>query len=582
MAVLLLLGFLAYANTIDGGFVWDDASSILLHQHVKNPAKVFALFTEDQHAFAGGQGNFYRPLLSVTFMVDYAVSRIGQEHLPPSEIPHDLSPVVFHVSSILWHCAAGILLMLFMARVGASKALAVIIPAIFVLHPLQTEAVAYISGRADSMSAAFMFAGLYFATWRESRRRFYAGAALTILCFVAALLSKESAFIFPALLALYIFLLANQQEAMIRGIRRATRYLPLVASLVVLGVYALLRMTVLNFGSDSTPPASGFGQRIIETFQAFALYLKLFFVPTHLHMERTLSGVPVYVAGIGAALFLALLGLLVFALRRGERRAAFGLAWFLVTWLPISGVFPLNAPMAEHWMYVPMVGFFWGFGELIVPRLGSGRVLASRPAIRVAAAVVALWALSLLMLTVARNRDWASNESLYTATLRENPNSIRVNFNLAVTYQDLLNNPVGARRRYDAVVRAYRKRKEANPDLRKQFWQDELEAHLSLGDIYRGESRYQEALSHYQYVLQAVPEGPNKGIVAQAAFGAGCVFLESGEYPAALEYFRRAAQIVPDLGIEADRLMTNEAPLARFTLGAEAPPNTISSNQLQN
>ena len=73
---LAVLAFVAYGNTLPGEFVWDDASSILLHQHVKDPGKVFALFTEDQHAFAGGQGNFYRPLLSVTFMADYALARM--------------------------------------------------------------------------------------------------------------------------------------------------------------------------------------------------------------------------------------------------------------------------------------------------------------------------------------------------------------------------------------------------------------------------------------------------------------------------------------------------------------------------
>ncbi|MDK1022204.1 MAG: hypothetical protein QGD90_11275, partial [Candidatus Hydrogenedentes bacterium] len=55
-----LLGFFAYINTFDGEFVWDDASSILRHQHVRSPAKIGHLFTEDQHAFAEGQGNFYR------------------------------------------------------------------------------------------------------------------------------------------------------------------------------------------------------------------------------------------------------------------------------------------------------------------------------------------------------------------------------------------------------------------------------------------------------------------------------------------------------------------------------------------
>lgn len=568
---LVLIGLVAYANSFDGEFVWDDASSILLHRHVKDPGKVLALFTEDQHAFAGGQGNFYRPLLSVTFMIDYAVARIGQEPVPPESVPDDLSPTVFHLSSVLWHCAAGVLLYLFMARVGAPTVVQIAVPAVFLAHPLHTEAVAYISGRADSMAAAFMFAGLYFATWRETPRRFWTGTALALVCFAGGLLSKESAFIFPALLALYLFMLRPGGAGV--PTPAAQRFVPLTGSLALLGVYAALRTTVLNFGSDTTPPDTGFFARVVEMLQAFALYLKLFFLPTGLHMERTLNGVPNYVAGIGAVLLVALAAMTIYTWGRGERRAAFAFAWFFATWLPISGLFPLNAPMAEHWMYVPMAGFFWGLAEFIVARLGGEDRIAQRPVAQVLGAVVTIWALALLLLTVDRNRDWDTNESLYTATLRENPNSVRVHFNLAVTYQDLLDNPAGARRHYHAVVRAYEARREGTPELAGRFWRDELEAHLSLGELYREAGRFGESLPHYQYVLQAEPGENNRGLVAQAAFGAGQSLLALGNYRAALEQFQQAVHLVPSLAPEADRVLTNEAPLAPFTALDQRAPN---------
>ena len=72
VALLLALAcVLAYANTFRGEWVWDDASSVLLHKHVRDPGKFFQLFREDQHAFGRGEGNFYRPLVSVSFMADY-------------------------------------------------------------------------------------------------------------------------------------------------------------------------------------------------------------------------------------------------------------------------------------------------------------------------------------------------------------------------------------------------------------------------------------------------------------------------------------------------------------------------------
>ena len=73
---VLVAGVLAYGNSFLGEFVWDDASSILLHEHVRDPAKFGQLFREDQHPFGRGQGNFYRPLLASSFMVDCVVAGV--------------------------------------------------------------------------------------------------------------------------------------------------------------------------------------------------------------------------------------------------------------------------------------------------------------------------------------------------------------------------------------------------------------------------------------------------------------------------------------------------------------------------
>ncbi len=93
---IAVAGVAAYINTFDGRWVWDDASSVLLHKHVQEPARlvhasltgempsgdlpaaiagaVLQLYREDQHAFGRGEGNFYRPLLSTTFALDYLLS----------------------------------------------------------------------------------------------------------------------------------------------------------------------------------------------------------------------------------------------------------------------------------------------------------------------------------------------------------------------------------------------------------------------------------------------------------------------------------------------------------------------------
>ncbi len=562
---LAVLAFVAFGNTLRGEFVWDDASSILLHQHVKDPSKVFALFTEDQHAFAGGAGNFYRPLLSVTFLVDYALARIGQPAIPLDQVPTDLSPTLFHVSSILWHAAAAIALFLFMRRTGAPEVVCLAVSTIFVVHPLHTEAVAYISGRADSMAAAFMFAALYFCTWDETSKRRSAGVALALVAYGAALLSKESAFIFPVLLVLTVGFVPRNRVAQLTP---GARWLPLALSAGLLALYGVLRRTVLDFGGDAPSTAPDLGVRVIETLQSFALYMKLLFVPTHLHMERTLAGVPGYTTALGVALLIAIAALAVWCSRTGRRRATFGFAWFIATWLPISGLFPLNAPMAEHWLYVPMAGFWWGVAEIVYSVVSGHRAAAW-----IVSAVLVSWLTVLVALTAARNLDWRNNKSLYIATLRENPESIRVQFNLGVVYQDLLDNPAGARRHFENVVAAYTRRKAADASLTGQFWADELESYLSLGDIHLDSGRYDRAIPVYQTLLSVQATDQNRAIMGRAAFGLGRCYLAIGEYEAAISTFRRAAELVPGLAAETQRTILREAPLAAFTLAPSAPPN---------
>jgi tetratricopeptide (TPR) repeat protein len=281
-------------------------------------------------------------------------------------------------------------------------------------------------------------------------------------------------------------------------------------------------------------------------------------------MERTLDGVASWVAPAGAIACVGLVAIAVLAYRKGQRRAAFGFVWFLVAWLPISGLFPLNAPMAEHWMYVPMAGFFFGAAELIMAGLNRVPVVRS-----LAIIALAVWLVCLGVVTASRNRDWRGDEALYVATLRENPNSTRVHYNLGVVYQDILNNPAGARREFATVANTYRERKLKNPAEKNLFWSDELDAHVSLGKMLEAEYRFAEAFAHFRTVLSASPTGPDATLVAEAAYHAGRCFMATGDAQSAREYFQQAMSLAPQLRPEIERLL----PLASETGPANQPRN---------
>ena len=538
---LIALGVFVYANTFSSEFIWDDASSVLLHQTVQDPSSILQLFKEDQHAYAGGQGNFYRPLLAVTFMLDFWLSNNGPTIHESTEVFSTLSPLLFHVDSMIWHCLAAIFFLLLLRNLKAPLIIQALVPALYIVHPLHTEAVSYISGRADSMSATFIFAGLFFAT----RPTATVNTILIILCYIAGLLSKESALIFPGLLVLTVYA-SNKIEDRTWN---KQQFVALGASALALVTYGLLRSVgPLSFASDTQAPTTTFVERIGETLQSFAYYMQLLFAPAHLHMERTLVNATSTTTALGALAILLVLAITVFAYRKKHHRILLGSLWFLLTWLPISGIFPLNAPMAEHWMYVPMAGFLWALVELLVCVVPDAMKPTPQRLMRHALiTLTAVWVISLSLNSIERNVAWSTNTHIYSATISENPNTSRVHYNLAVTYQDLVDNPVGAKRHYRQIIDLYAAQKQADPSKQSTYWDEEIQSHFSLAQLYQNEKNYGEAIQHYGVLAQLTPSGTNQSIVGLSLYGLGQCFMSTGNREQAQKLFQEAARVYPAL-----------------------------------
>jgi len=552
-ASIAVLALIAYGNTVDGDWVWDDASSVLLHETVQQPGRFFALFGEDQHAYGRGQGNFYRPLVAATFMVDYVLSGGDAFVRAPGEPYPPIPTFYFHLSNILWHGAAAILLLLVLLRLGAGLPVAWAVAALYVIHPLHTEAVAYISGRADMMSGVFMYLGLLCALAAVTSARPWLGWTGCVAAFALGMLSKESTAMFPFLLALVVALrprVPGEAEDIAR--QRLNRWVPVGACAAVLILYGVLRTTVLSFGEGGGDEASPFLVRLVETGQAFSFYLWKLFVPTGLHMEQTLAGVPAWTAVPGYLALALIACAAVLAFRQGHWRITAGLGWFLLTWFPISGIFPLNAPMAEHWMYVPMAGFWWALAE------GCVLLMKRLPPLRIAVpAATAALALLLLGLTVQRNDEWHSNESLFRATLRENPDTMRVQYNLAVTYEDLEGNRAGARRHFHEVLRL--QGVDLADTARRQVREDEIDVRLSLGQLAFDMGHFEEAAEHFR-IVASLPAQGRETETAVACLGAGKAMLALGETGLSEQYFFRAVELLPEAQGEVERIMEG-APL---------------------
>ncbi len=528
MSVILLIILVAlavYAPAMRGPFIWDDELLIQDNPHVTCLDRAGRLFTEDVEASGGKESALYRPLMMLTFALDYGLWR--------------LEPVGYHVMNVVWHVAAALMVFCLAFLLFDSAVPALIASLLFVVHPVHTEAVSYISGRSDPMSVFFMLGVLFVYI----RRPFPAATHLFAIAifYAACLLSRESGLILPALILLYHGVFKKKIDRLSFGV-----------ILVVAVAYVVLRFTALDF---LMPHASGQGSpgaRLPGFFAAFPNYLCLLVWPADLHMEYgTVFFRPTDPqAAAGLALFLAAVGCLVFAWRR-SRPAAFGIGWFLIGLLPFSNLFPINAYMAEHWLYLPSIGIFLFVAHGLYRLYRHPRL--KKLSLGLIAALVGFYG----AVTFIHNRYWADTLFFYERTWAYAPYSWRVANNLGTTYQEkgeldkaetyLLKaielKPDNAEA-YNNLGVVYSRRhqpEEAIAYLNKALALDPryAEAYRNLGNAHRRAGRPREAAAAYEKALLVRPD------YALAYAGLGNLAQDKEDYGEAVRLYEKALDIDP-------------------------------------
>lgn len=480
--LLLSAALFVYWNSFSGVFLWDDEFGIVVNAPVRAFGPFLDFFTDQMYAGAGYSSNYWRPLPLVIF----------------SFLWHffDGSVIPFHVVNTLLHAANTCFFFLFFRRLFDKTIPAFLAAFVFAVHPLNTEAIAYMSGIADPLAAFFMLLGANF--YVRARKNEKHGRLLrlgTFLSFILALLSKESALMMPALLLL------SDMFAERKILRSWKDTLPFFRTSLPLfftaGMYIFLRLTIFDFSTNPLFPAQTFFERLLSFSYSYFLYLSLLFAPLHLHMERILppvqSAFAVPVSG-GILLFAASLFL---AKNQFNKRpeVSFGLAWFFIALLPNANIFFGSvAPIAEHWLYLSLPAFFFALFSL------TDELFVKENAKWLFVAVLSVWVGWLSALTIERNRDWANPIALYTATLRENPKSHRILANLGNEYQ--------SRGEYGKALKLYEKSIKVQPN--------NTIAYANIGKVYLLLGNEEKALWNLRRSLEISPIGsPAFGVLLQ-------------------------------------------------------------------
>ena len=552
LGLLAVLAGVAYANSLRVGFVFDDKVMIEENTLLTKLDYLPTILASDYWAGRRAQSEvvpwrsgLYRPLVLVTFALNHAWGK--------------LNPVGYHLVNVILHLGVTWLVYLLAIQIGMSQGGSLVPAAIFAVHPLHTEAVTGIVGRAELLMACGMLGALWFAGHGQR--------VLSLMMFGMALLSKEQAVVFPVVLVLYDLCANPSTSNLEHRTSNATgissyvvrRYGPYV--LILLG-YLLVRHAVLgritvvppHFIDNPLAHADGY-VRVLSAIKIAGLYLWLCLWPAKLSADYSYNAIPMvhsmFEPGFLLALiaWLVLLGLALRSFLKGGRRICFAIGLVVLTFLPTSNlVVPIGTIMGERLFYLPSVGVCLLAGLAyerlavrnavlrttydaprtwhLARRIPLASYLAPRTFVTV---LVGLVCLALTLRTIDRNREWVSSETLMESAMKAYPASTKVHSMLgalATTRADW----IGARDHLQTAIGLY-----------PEYPYTEVEINFNLGKVLLNTNEPEKAIEAFE---RAVALDPTSSLTL---YNLGAAYLAARQYSESESALRASIRVNPKL-----------------------------------
>jgi len=495
LLVLAAATLAVYAVTLFNGFVLDDEVII-----VKNP-QTLSLKSIPEVLFAPDVIKpYYRPLNRATYLFDYQLA--------------GMNPLWYHAVNILIHLGNALLFYLVCCRLLADRTAALAAALLFALHPANAEAVNFISARNTLMAAFFSLASLL--AYMQAREKGLRWPLLSALLFFCGLLSKETAFMLIAVVALAVAvpIMPKADSSREPWLSRLCNLLPF---LLATAIYLAMRVYSLQGVLPLQQADMGLIPRLAQNLTIIPQYLGLLLVPTDLtvfHSAKPGNGLMAFPGAVPAA-WLAILTALWFLVRSGNRAALFGLAWCIINYAPISNIVPIPSDsITERFLYLPGIGFFIVLGALL------SWINARQEWRKPLWAGIALIIIAFGTLTVQRNLDWKDDLTLFASGVKNNPASAEARFNLGTALRDVGN--------LQAAKHEWEQALSVDPTHAESLTQLGTLAAVQ-GDLQKAEWYYRAALRSPQ-----VRPGPGKSM---ALYNLGKIYEKRQQPQQALQYY---------------------------------------------
>ncbi len=576
---LVVSVFAIYWQTRGHAFIeYDDQIYLFENPHVRSGLSLENI----QWAFSSVYAANWHPLTWISHMLD--VELFG------------MNPAGHHLTSVFLHAVNAVLLFTLMSRITGALWKSALVAALFALHPLHVESVAWVAERKDVLSTLFWLITLHlYARYVENpalSRYIY-----VVMAFCLGLMSKPMLVSLPFVLLLLDFWPFQRPalwrtETTVPTQPETIRFLVLEKlPFLLIGVAsAAITIFAQQQGNAMTPlVASPLTERVQNALNAYAGYLGKMFWPTDLAVFYPFqTGLPAWKI-YSAACLLGTITVVVYRERKRHPYLLFGWSWYIITLVPVIGIVRVGLQaMADRYTYMPLTGIFimlaWGMEDLLKECSARlRRLFYSMTAAVIAACILLSW---------RQISYWRDTTTLFTHALDSTAGNymalavlgrhlerqgrldealerfdqaleIAPWYEYAKIHQGII---LMNRGRLDAAIFKYNEAIIQNPTT--------VSGHINLGIVMGLQARHEDAIRNFRIALDFNPQSE------AALYNLGMELAKTGKIDEAIQYYNKALKIDPDdvhclnnLGVALAELGRFDEAVVQFTRALKLKPD---------
>jgi len=501
--LLFVFSFFPYVNTLKNDFVWDDSSLITNNKWIKNLSNIDKFFIDYSTASDDKLNKIYRPFTTLSYAIDYTL--------------WGLNPYGYHLTNVVLHFFVSLFLFLFIKYAFRNESFAFLTSLLFAVHPIHTEAVSWVKGRADILMTMFFILSLLFYNlnnYKEKRVYYF----LSLICFTISIFSKETSVVLPIIILIFDFVV--YQNINIK------KYLPYL--IIALCFILVRRIIIGSFAQCSWWGGSAYYTFLTMLF-VIPIYFRLLFFPFNLcadyvfEVKKNFFSIEILVSIL---FILALIFITIVSLKTKNYIIFFCITFVIFSLLPVLNIVPIEVLLAERFLYLPSIGFCLFMGYYLDKFLTTDKIFGYT--------IFLIISILFFVTTYIRNFDWKDNFSLWYKTFLQNKKNFRAANNLALEYEKIGD--------YEKALNLYSYALTLPANISPKSSPQQLYAriHNNIGNIYFKTKNYRKAIEEYNTAIKMDPKYP------QAYFNLGLLYKTINDLDKAVYYYQKAIELAPE------------------------------------